>query len=434
MRRYLVLSVIGLTAIMVAGSWWREPARLRVVLPSSMVSAIPSTTRRELLETLQQLERHVAVQPEDGDAVVRLAQTLVRLQRVNSDAAAAVAAERHLRGVLARQPDHYAALRELGSVLLSQHRFRDALVAAQRARSIDPADAWNYGVIGDAHLELGNYEEAFAAFDRMGALKPGPAAYARVAYALELKGDLDAALESMQMAADGTSAHDAEAQAWHYAQLGNLLLQKGRAGAARREFERAAATFPDHPYAAWGLARIKIVEADFAGALQILSRAFAHSATPELAFVLGDLHRALGDDVRGEAMYVEGERLEREGWEREEPQPQALARFLAERGRKLPEAVALAERAVTMRRDVHSMDALAWAYFRVGRLSDAVRASEDALRTGTRDARILAHAAAIRGQAGDMARAQDLLSRAAVPLPDVTLLLDKSQHRFHGLQ
>ena len=76
-----------------------------------------------------------------------------------------------------------------------------------------------------------------------------------MAYALELKGDLAGALETMKMAADGTSAHDAEGQAWHYAQVGNLLLQLGRTGDAKREFERAAFTFPDHPYAITGLAR-----------------------------------------------------------------------------------------------------------------------------------------------------------------------------------
>ena len=417
-----MLTVIGLSAAMVAGSWWHEPGPGDVARLSPQAAAAPSTTRSELLTTRQALERRVAAQPDDGDAVVRLAQTLVRLQRVNNDAAAAVAAEQHLRAFLARHRGHYAAARELGSVLLSQHRFRDALAEAQRARSLDPSDAWNYGVIGDAQLELGNYDAAFAAFDRMGALKPGPAAYARVAYALELKGDLDGALDSMQMAADATSAHDAEAQAWHYAQLGNLWLQKGRAAAARREFERAAATFPDHPYAAWGLARIKMVEADYEGALQLLSRPFAHSPTPELAFVIGDLHRALGDEHRAEAMYVEGERLEREGWEREEPQPQALARFLAERGRKLSEAVALAERAAAGRRDIHTMDALAWAYFKAGRLRDAVQASDDAMRTDTRNARIVAHAAAIRRQQGDVARADELLARAAAPLPEAALL------------
>ena len=69
-------------------------------------------------------------------------------------------------------------------------------------------DAWVYGVIGDAHVERGEYDAAFDAFDRMAAIKPTAAAYARVAYARELQGDLPGALRTMQMAAEATSAHD----------------------------------------------------------------------------------------------------------------------------------------------------------------------------------------------------------------------------------
>ena len=109
----------------------------------------------------------------------------------------------------------------------------------------------------------------------------------------------------------------------------------------------------------------------------------------------GDLLAALGDLRRAEAMYGESERLERAGWESEEPQPGALARFLAARDRNVPEAVRLAERAAAERADVHTMDALAWAYFKAGRTADASTAIRRALRTGTVDPHIRCHAAVI---------------------------------------
>jgi Tfp pilus assembly protein PilF len=120
-------------------------------------------------------------------------------------------------------------------------------------------------------------------------------------------------------------------------------------------------------------------------------------------------------------MYVEGERLEREGWQTEEPQPQALARFLAERNRKIPEAVRLAEEASARRQDVHTLDALAWSYYKAGRLAEARHAIARALRTGTRDARILTHAAAIAAAAGDDAGAAALRARIVAPIPELTL-------------
>ena len=55
----------------------------------------------------------------------------------------------------------------------------------------------------------------------------------------------------------------------------------------------------------------------------------------------------------------------------------------------------LAEEAARNRKDIFTMDALAWAYYRAGRLSEAEQASRQARRTGTVDRRILAHASAI---------------------------------------
>ena len=77
----------------------------------------------------------------------------------------------------------------LGAVYLAQHRFLEALEAGRTAQRMRPDDSWNYGVIGDAAIELGRYDEAFAAFDRMATLKPTAAAYARIAYARELQGN-----------------------------------------------------------------------------------------------------------------------------------------------------------------------------------------------------------------------------------------------------
>ena len=73
---------------------------------------------------------------------------------------------------------NYDANRMLASVYLSQHRFRDAVAIAERSRTERPSDPINYGVIGDGHLELGEYDQAFAAFDRMMTLRPSAAAYA----------------------------------------------------------------------------------------------------------------------------------------------------------------------------------------------------------------------------------------------------------------
>ena len=391
------------------------------VLPELM----PGTSRAELTKTVSAMTARLAAKPEDGRAVLHLSNALIRLQRVNNDGRAVIAAEAHLRAFLKRDPGHYEARRMLATVLLSQHRFGEAIAEASRARAAEPADAWNYGAIGDGYMELGDYDKAFEAFDRMGQILPGPPAYARTAYALEIKGDLAGALDQMQRAADGTSPNDPESQAWHYTQVGDLLLQVGRVGEARLQYERAHATFPNHPLAIAGLARIKIVDGDLAAARLMLQSELAKTPTPDLAIAVGDLTGELGDQAGAEQYFRMAEQIERAAWSNGPSQPQVLARFLADHDRNLGEAVALAEQAATTRRDIFTMDTLAWAHFQAGHLDQARRASAEALRTGTRDARILWHAAEIASAAGDNAGAKELLGR----IPSLDTVADSAARR-----
>jgi hypothetical protein len=72
-----------------------------------------------------------------------------------------------------------------------------------------------------------------------------------------------------------------------------------------------------------------------------------------------------------------------------------LARFLAEHDRALSGAVALAESAARERHDIFTEDALAWCYFKSGRVREASAAIKQAQRTGSKDQTILRHAVAI---------------------------------------
>jgi tetratricopeptide (TPR) repeat protein len=302
----------------------------------------------------------------------------------------------------------------LGAVLLSQHRFRDAIEIATRARAFNEHDAWNYGVLGDAWLELGDYQRAFDTFDEMMRRRPSAAAYARVAYAKELQGDLKAALHLMRMATDATSSHDPEGQAWHHVQVGDLLFKQGKLSAARREYDHAAFIFPDHPMAAEGHARVMAAERNFAGALAIYEDLMAKGQLPHLAARAGDMHARLGHQADAAKMYA----LAENGWRFDTPEPAALIGFLAARDRAIADAATLGERASMSRQDVMTMDAAAWAYFKAGRVDDALKASTQALRTGTRDRSILYHAAAIHRAAGDLPKARMLIGQAVDGHPE----------------
>src|SRR5262249_11576857 len=154
---------------------------------------------------------------------------LMRQARVTGNAGLAVRAEKPLQDALAEDPAAYDVRRMLAAVYLSQHRFREAIEEATRTRNERPGDDWNYAVIGGGHLELGEYDEAFAAFQKMMDLRPTAGAYARASYALELKGRLEEALVAMTLSTEATSPTDRESIAWHHAQLGDLYRQLGQA-------------------------------------------------------------------------------------------------------------------------------------------------------------------------------------------------------------
>jgi tetratricopeptide (TPR) repeat protein len=394
--------IIAAVAAIVTAANWRDLrlSRLASTRPTSMGTRGANTGREDLARRIVELRAAAVRRPDDVGAAVMLADALVRQTRVTGNSGLAIEAEAALRRALTNDPSNYDANRQLGSLLLSQHRFREAVAAGKKNRDARPYDPINYGIIGDGLLELGEYDQAFEAFDRMMTLRPSAASYARVAYARELQGNLNGAIEAMKLAADATPPDDPEALAWHHAQVGDLYLRLGRTHEAETEYIAASHAFPGHPFAMIGYARLLAARGEPGSALNLLQELAKTAPTPDLAARTGDLLAALGRRDQAERQYA----LAEAGWRVDAPEPRNLARFLADHERRIPEAVAIAEKAASERHDIFTEDALAWAYFKAGRVADARGAIAQALRTGTRDADIRAHARAIAAAPGQAAR------------------------------
>jgi len=352
----------------------------------------PPTSASGLQQRVAEMEGRLQNQPNDLGAAVLLSDALLRLARATGDGRPANRASTVLSAVLKENPGQYDALKMLGAIELSQHRFREALDAGRRARDERPDDAWNYGVIGDALVELGEYDQAFDAFDRMMSLRPSAAAYARVSYARELRGDLGGAFDAMRLAADAAPPQDLESQAWYSTQLAELHLKRGQLTEAVREYRRASFFYPNYPLAMAGMGKVKVEQGRRDEALAIFLDQFKRTPTLDLASRIGDLYADMGNVAGAERYYQLAEDLAGPGLAQTES---ALALFLADHDRKLGDAVTIAERVAGKRHDIFTEDALAWAYFKAGRIGEAYSASQQAIRTGSRDARILSHAAAI---------------------------------------
>jgi len=165
---------------------------------------------------------------------------------------------------------------------------------------------------------------------------------------------------------------------------------------ADREFRRAVFLFPNYPLAVTGQGKVQAARGDRNGALAMYLEQLKRTPTLDLAARIGDLYAARGDAAQSEHYYQLAEDLAGPAVAQIEAN---LALYLADHDRKLRDAVAIAEAVAATRHDIFTEDALAWAYYKVGRIDDAYAASQRALRTGTHDEAMLARAAQIRAAA-----------------------------------
>jgi tetratricopeptide (TPR) repeat protein len=326
-----------------------------------------------------------------------------------------------LRRALRLAPRNELATSGLASLALSQHRFHSALRLSRRALTLTPASARNYGLLGDALVELGRYEEAFRAYDRMSTLKPNLASYARVSYGRELLGRQQAAIDVMRLAVQAAGARS-EPAAWTRVQLAKLHFGRGELRRAEREFRAALFAFPAYPYALDGLARVEAARGRSQRAIELARQAAETVPLPEFVTTLADLYFATGQKALAREQYrvvAATDRLLRANGVRTDLES---ALFKIDRGLHLRRALREARAAQRARPTIFADDTLAWALARTGRCEEALRFSRRALRLGTNDAGFFFHRGMIERCLGRGARARTWFARALEQNPHFSLI------------
>jgi tetratricopeptide (TPR) repeat protein len=329
------------------------------------------------------------------------------------------------RGVLARAlrlaPHDLIATGALGSLALSQHRFREALAIGKRARGLSPSTARTYGVIGDALVELGRYREAFAAFDHMAALRPSLASYARVSYARELLGDFKGAVSAMRLA-QTAAIGEPEALAWTAVQLGKLYWSRGLLRAAARQYRNALAAFPGYVYGYDALAQVEAARGRIRTAIGLEQRAVDGIPLPQFVAALGDLQHTAGNEHAANRQYATIRVIQRLLVANGVKTDLETALFDVDHAVGLRHALAVARRAHADRPSIDGDDVLAWALARNGRCVEALRWSKRSLRLGTQDALKFFHRGAIERCLGHSALAETWCRRALTLNPHFSVL------------
>jgi tetratricopeptide (TPR) repeat protein len=394
------------------------------------ISSLLAFTRTDLVELPAALER--ALDPRsDGEKAVAVAETRLANKPDGAKEMAALASALLARVRETYDPTLYARAAQLldratalapmdadvaiaaGNLALSRHDFASALRWGELAQASAPARPAVYGVLTDALVELGRYDEAVTAAQRMVDLRPDLPSYSRVSYLRELHGDIDGAIDAMRRAVQAGAPH-AEGTAWSLVQLGNLYLAKDDLARAERAYGDALSSADGYVFAIAGQARVRAAQGDLAGALQLNETAAQRLPVPDFVIALADLHTRLGDTKRAsqDAELVSAmERLLKANGVRTDID---LALFDADHDRNLADALAAARVEYAIRPSITVAMTLAWTEYKNGDRPAAAAHAREALRLGWRDPAALRRAMEIANAAGDVAlqrRVSELASR-----------------------
>jgi tetratricopeptide (TPR) repeat protein len=367
------------------------------------------------------LQAELRLYPRNVKALDTLGLAYLQRVRETGDASYYPKAEGIFHEALALAPRDLIATAGLGQLALARHQFSLALVLGRRAEHISPTTAGVYGVIGDASVELGRYRQAFTAFDRMAALKPSVASYARVSYARELLGRPAAATQAMTLAASA-AVGEREAYAWTRVQLGLLDLSTGHPQAAELQMRAALTSFPGYPFALDGMAQTQAALGHLRRALAYESDAVTRVPLPQYVGFRGDLEHVLGQRVAARRTYALIDVIERLLAANGVRNDLDIALFDADHGRDLAHAVELARKGHAERPSIVGDDVLGWTLARAGHCAAALPWSTRALRLGTKDAQKLFHRGYVAACLGRPDEARRFYRRALALNPHFSIL------------
>jgi len=409
------LIALGVVLLCLRGyATWGASAAPEFTLPV----AVPIVADdRGASQAIRFLEGRVREDPENFHAYNKLAGAYLQRLRDTGNVQFLELTFRAARASLASVPaeQNVGGLAALAQAEHAAHDFAAARDHALQLVQLDPAKSYPYELLGDALLEVGDYERATEAFSRMEALSGGFGTQTRLARLAVLEGDTETAqrrfFRALALALDAP-APSRETVAWVRWQFGETSFAVGDYATAERHYRDALTTFPGYHNALVALGRVRAARGDLAGAVEAYEEAVLRLPDPAFVAALGDLYALAGREDDATRQYALVEQIARLGALNGSLYDRQLALFYADHDLHADQAYAMALAEFQVRRDVYGADAAAWTALKAGRVAEARASISEALRLGTRDARLLYHAGMIARADGDDASARDYLRDA----------------------
>lgn len=363
-----------------------------------------NTSADKYITTFQE---QLVINPSNSNLLTKLGAAYIQKARESNDPEFYSLAESVLERAIKNEPDNFLAIAELGSVNLSKHNFKEALNLGQKALDINPYSAYTFGVIADAQVELGMYDEAIQSVQKMVDTRPDLSSLSRVSYIRELKGDVQGAIDAMKSAVTAGSPV-AENTAWCRVQLGNLFYNKGDIQTAGKIFEFVVKDFPDYIHGYGSLAKIKMNKKEYTEAIELYQKALEKNSLPEYLISLGDAYTLTGDKEKAEEQYQKVKFIITMFKEKGVDTDLELALFNADHNRYLKESLKDAEESLENgNKSIKVYHTLAWTNYKLGDYDKAEKNIAEALQLGTKDPLMYFHAGKIYEKTGNIEKAKE---------------------------
>jgi tetratricopeptide (TPR) repeat protein len=364
-------------------------------------------------QSIAAANRMIEKNPKNYEAYNGLALALARRARETSDPNFYTQGEAALQKSFTIASENFDGKRIQVWLLLGKHEFAAALDEAKKLNKRTPDDVMVYGFLTDANVELGNYTDAENAANWMmklrGANQP---AVTRAAYLRELFGDIDGALELMNMAYQSNPPSQVEDGAWILTQMAHLHLAVGDTSQAEKELQQALTMFPGYHYALGNLAKVRIQQKRYPEAVALLQQRYQAGPHAENLFELAQALQLAGRQDEANKAFAEFEQKSLKETDRGDNSNHELILYYADYANRPKDALSVAQREIVRRRDVHTLDCYAWALYKNGQYAEARKQMDTALAVGVRDANMFRHAGEIALKAGDKAAAERYLQEA----------------------
>ena len=263
MRKGYILLIFVFAVLVTTIVITRKPSAPKIKLLDRNSTISNSSEWLNTKEAIETLEDNIRRNPDHIDSKLKLALGYMQEARVTGNHGYYDAlAFQLINEVLNKDSENFEALSAKATLQATAHQFADALETSNKVIKINPHNAYIYGILCDANVELGNYEEAIKAADKMVSIRPDNRSYSRISYLREIFGDYEGAKAAMTLAMNsGISGF--EPTEWARVYLGNLYQLTGDSVKADRLYRQALINRNQYAPALAGLGKLAKERKDY---------------------------------------------------------------------------------------------------------------------------------------------------------------------------